>query len=76
MAGNALASGGGLWRQVGFLRGHCDDVLDLAWAPDGSALLSGGVENNCILWDVEGRKSLVGTHACAKGKGDKLCALP
>ncbi|GFR49751.1 hypothetical protein Agub_g11909, partial [Astrephomene gubernaculifera] len=48
----------GMWRQVGSLRGHCDDVLDLAWAPDGSALLSGGIENNCILWDVEGRKSL------------------
>jgi chromatin assembly factor 1 subunit B len=35
-------------------------VLDLAWAPAGSSLLSGGIENNCMLWDVEGRKSLVG----------------
>ncbi|GLI71162.1 hypothetical protein VaNZ11_016228 [Volvox africanus] len=55
---SATAAASGMWRQVGLLRGHCDDVLDLAWAPDGSALLSGGIENNCILWDVEGRKSL------------------
>ncbi|GIL54792.1 hypothetical protein Vafri_10487 [Volvox africanus] len=55
---SAAAAASGMWRQVGLLRGHCDDVLDLAWAPDGSALLSGGIENNCILWDVEGRKSL------------------
>ncbi|EFJ49718.1 hypothetical protein VOLCADRAFT_58980, partial [Volvox carteri f. nagariensis] len=54
----AIAAASGIWRQVGLLRGHCDDVLDLAWAPDGSALLSGGIENNCILWDVDGRKSL------------------
>jgi chromatin assembly factor 1 subunit B len=56
----AAPSASGIWRQVGLLRGHCDDVLDLAWAPAGSSLLSGGIENNCMLWDVEGRKSLVG----------------
>ncbi|GIL93395.1 hypothetical protein Vretimale_17474 [Volvox reticuliferus] len=55
---SAAAASSGMWRQVGLLRGHCDDVLDLAWAPDGSALISGGIENNCILWDVEARKSL------------------
>ncbi|KXZ43425.1 hypothetical protein GPECTOR_91g579 [Gonium pectorale] len=57
----AAAPGGtppGLWRQAGALRGHSDDVLDLAWAPDGSALLSGGIENNVIVWDVDGKKSL------------------
>lgn len=34
-------------------RGHTDDVQDLAWAPDSSALMSGSIENICIIWDVE-----------------------
>lgn len=36
------------------LRGHAGDVQDIAWAPDSSALMSGSVENICIMWDVEG----------------------
>ena len=34
-------------------RGHTDDVQDVAWAPDSSALISGSIENICIIWDVE-----------------------
>ena len=34
-------------------RGHTDDVQDLAWASDSSGLLSGSIENVCIVWDVE-----------------------
>jgi hypothetical protein len=57
------------WRQAGSLRGHCDDVLDVSWSPDGSALASGGVENAVFVWDVEGRKSLVrGRREGALGK--------
>jgi hypothetical protein len=37
--------------------GHSDDVFDLAWAPDASALLSGSIENICVLWDVDAGKS-------------------
>lgn len=35
-------------------RGHTDDVQDIAWAPDASALVSGSIENICIVWDAEG----------------------
>ncbi|KAK9843501.1 hypothetical protein WJX81_006208 [Elliptochloris bilobata] len=46
------------WRATTSLRGgHSDDVFDLAWAPDASALLSGSIENICILWDVDAGKS-------------------
>lgn len=37
--------------------GHSDDVFDLAWAPDASALLSGSIENICVLWDVDAGRS-------------------
>eukprot|EP00983_Pelagomonas_calceolata_P129844 1161640-Pelagomonas_calceolata.AAC.10 len=51
------------WKTCGALRGHADDVHDLAWSPDGSALVSGGVENICILWDVEAKRGMVGGRA-------------
>ncbi|DBB16492.1 hypothetical protein WJX82_009453 [Trebouxia sp. C0006] len=41
------------WKTSAALRGHTDDVQDLAWAPDSSALISGSIENICIIWDVE-----------------------
>uniref|UniRef100_A0A7S3QY36 CAF1B/HIR1 beta-propeller domain-containing protein n=1 Tax=Dunaliella tertiolecta TaxID=3047 RepID=A0A7S3QY36_DUNTE len=47
------------WKTCGALRGHADDVHDLAWSPDGSALVSGGVENICILWDVEAKRGML-----------------
>lgn len=34
-------------------RGHSQDVQDLSWAPDGSALVSASVENLCLVWDLE-----------------------
>ncbi|KAL3151977.1 hypothetical protein ABBQ32_001100 [Trebouxia sp. C0010 RCD-2024] len=42
------------WRSSAVLRGHAGDVQDIAWAPDSSALMSGSIENICIMWDVEG----------------------
>lgn len=37
---------------------HPKDVLDLEWSPDGTALISGSVDNNCIIWSVaKGRHS-------------------
>ena len=66
------------WKTCGALRGHADDVHDLAWSPDGSALVSGGVENICILWDVDAKRGMVGVSCalhclafyCVLKKGD------
>jgi len=48
----------GSWRQLCALRGHADDVQDLAWAPCGGALLSGSVDNQAIVWDVARRQGV------------------
>ena len=34
------------------LSGHTDDVFDLSWAPDGSALASASLENTVLVWDT------------------------
>ena len=44
------------WRRTSVLRGHTDDVMDLAWAPDSSALLSGSIDNKVIVWEVSEKK--------------------
>ncbi|KAK9828964.1 hypothetical protein WJX72_003084 [[Myrmecia] bisecta] len=46
------------WKTAGACRGHANDgdVNDLAWAADASALISAGVDNICIVWDVEAAK--------------------
>jgi chromatin assembly factor 1 subunit B len=44
------------WRRAASLRGHTDDVMDLAWSPDGSALLSGSIDNKVIVWEVSEKK--------------------
>ncbi|KAF5810753.1 putative transcription factor WD40-like family [Helianthus annuus] len=33
-------------------RFHRKDVLDLEWSTDGAYLISGSVDNSCIIWDV------------------------
>jgi WD40 repeat protein len=33
-------------------RFHRKDVLDLQWSADGAFLISGSVDNSCIIWDV------------------------
>lgn len=40
------------WQQKRVLRGHVEDVCDLAWSKDGTFLLSGSVDNSAILWDA------------------------
>ena len=40
------------WRTSAVLRGHSDDVQDLAWAPEGAGIVTGSVDNECIVWDV------------------------
>ena len=34
------------------------DVLDPSWSPDSASLMSGSVDNHCMIWDVA-----TGTHA-------------
>ncbi len=55
---------GPVWRQSATLRGNTNDVQDIAWSPDASALLSGGVENECMVFDVEARKMAVSGMFC------------
>ena len=40
------------WRTSAVLRGHSDDVQDLAWAPEGVGIVTGSVDNECIVWDT------------------------
>lgn len=35
------------------LRGHLEDVYDLSWSPDSKSLISGGVDNKAIIWDID-----------------------
>ena len=45
------------WRRQTVLRGHTDDVMDIAWAPDGSALLSGSIDNKGMVWEISEKKT-------------------
>src|SRR4051812_40977454 len=38
------------------LRGHTKQVSGLAFAPDGSSLLSGGNDGKLLLWDLKGKQ--------------------
>lgn len=44
------------WRRKTVLRGHTDDVMDLAWSTDGTALLSGSIDNKGMIWDISEKK--------------------
>lgn len=37
---------------LSFIRFHRKDVLDLQWSADAAYLISGSVDNSCIIWDV------------------------
>lgn len=41
-------------------RFHRKDVLDLQWSSDGAFLISGSVDNSCIIWDMN-----KGMHSCS-----------
>lgn len=38
-------------------RGHADDVWDLSWSPDSTALASASSDNECNLFSVAAMKS-------------------
>ncbi|KAK3007256.1 hypothetical protein RJ639_016239 [Escallonia herrerae] len=40
------------WKVLKTLSFHRKDVLDLRWSADGAFLISGSVDNSCIIWDV------------------------
>ncbi|KAI9074797.1 hypothetical protein K1719_043221 [Acacia pycnantha] len=40
------------WKVLKMLRSHHKDILDLQWSPDGTFLISGSVDNSCIIWDI------------------------
>lgn len=46
------------WLTHKIMRGHIEDVYDLAWSPNSLLLISGSVDNTAIVWDVTKGKSL------------------
>lgn len=40
------------WTVTKSMRGHLEDILDLAWSKDNTMLISGSVDNSVILWHV------------------------
>ncbi|XXG60792.1 hypothetical protein AAC387_Pa04g2617 [Persea americana] len=43
---------GHTWKVLKTLSFHRKDVLDLQWSTDGAFLVSGSVDNSCIIWDA------------------------
>ncbi|KAJ6289199.1 hypothetical protein OIU76_025077 [Salix suchowensis] len=43
---------GQTWKVLKNLLFHRKDVLDLEWSADSAYLISGSVDNSCIIWDV------------------------
>lgn len=52
------------WLITKTLRGHLEDVYDLAWSMDSLSIISGSVDNTAIVWDVKkGRsKTILSEH--------------
>ena len=44
------------WCNYKILRGHSGDVYDLSWNPDSKYLISGSVDNYCMIWNIEKAK--------------------
>ena len=42
-----------IWKPFKILRGHSQDVTDLSWSKDGQKIVSGSVDNNVYVWDVQ-----------------------
>ncbi|KAE9601323.1 hypothetical protein Lal_00024055 [Lupinus albus] len=40
------------WKVLKMLRSHHKDILDLQWSNDSTHIISGSVDNSCIIWDV------------------------
>ena len=44
------------WSNHKILRGHSGDVYDLSWNPESKYLISGSVDNCCMIWNIEKAK--------------------
>ena len=44
------------WCNHKILRGHSGDVYDLSWNPESKYLISGSVDNYCMIWNIEKAK--------------------
>ena len=44
------------WSNHKILRGHSGDVYDLSWNPESKYLISGSVDNYCMIWNIEKAK--------------------
>ena len=44
------------WSNYKILRGHSGDVYDLSWNPESKYLISGSVDNCCMIWNIEKAK--------------------
>ncbi|KAI6691897.1 hypothetical protein NL676_019607 [Syzygium grande] len=47
-----IGEAGQTWKVLKTLSFHRKDVLDLEWSKDSASLISGSVDNSCIIWDV------------------------
>ncbi|KAK7369484.1 hypothetical protein VNO80_11523 [Phaseolus coccineus] len=59
------ADTGQTWKVLKMLRSHLKDILDLQWSTDATYIISGSVDNSCIIWDVNKGTNLqtLETHA-------------
>lgn len=56
------------WMVYKTLRGHLEDIYDLAWSPNSNQLLSGSVDNKAIVWDATAvRKTTIAILSDHKG---------
>ncbi|KAL9229652.1 hypothetical protein vseg_005097 [Gypsophila vaccaria] len=47
-----VTDAGQTWKVHKTMSFHRKDVLDMQWSSDGTFLISGSVDNSCIIWDV------------------------
>jgi len=47
------------WKQHCILRGHTSDISDLSWAPSGTQLVSGSIDNSAILWNFTASEKVI-----------------
>ncbi|KAI4385205.1 hypothetical protein MLD38_003258 [Melastoma candidum] len=47
-----VVEAGETWKVLKTLLFHRKDVLDMEWSKDNRFLLSGSVDNSCIIWDI------------------------
>ncbi|XP_074295554.1 chromatin assembly factor 1 subunit FAS2-like [Silene latifolia] len=48
-----LTDTGQTWKVHKTLSFHRKDVLDMQWSRDGAFLITGSVDNSCIIWDAD-----------------------